>query len=132
MHVVITGTSRGIGLELTRLALDAGHQVLAVARRPQDSAGIAALQASAGDRLKTLAADLLDPDAPRFIAGAMQDSSAVDVLINNAGILRETARREDFMDSFAVNTVAPFEITQALLPWLRKSTQPRVIHVTSK
>ncbi len=36
------------------------------------------------------------------------------------------------MDSFAVNTVAPFEITQALLPWLRKSTQPRVIHVTSK
>ncbi|HWL62836.1 MAG TPA: SDR family oxidoreductase [Steroidobacteraceae bacterium] len=132
MHVVVTGTSRGIGLELVRLALEAGHQVVAVARRPQDSAGLAALQAAGGDRLKTLAADLLDPGAPALIAGAVRESAAVDVLVNNAGILRETARREDFMDSFAVNTVAPFAITQALLPSLRKSSQPRVIHVTSK
>jgi NAD(P)-dependent dehydrogenase (short-subunit alcohol dehydrogenase family) len=132
MHVVVTGTSRGIGLELVRLALEAGHQVLAVARRPQDSAGLAALQAAAGSRLKTLAADLLDPGAPALIAGAVKDAGAVDVLVNNAGILRETARREDFMDSFTVNTVAPFEVTQALLPSLRKSSQPRVIHVTSK
>ncbi len=87
MHVVITGTSRGIGLELTRLALDAGHQVLAVARRPQDSAGLAALQAAGGDRLKTLAADLLDPGVPALIAGAVHESAAVDVLVNNAGIL---------------------------------------------
>lgn len=133
MHVVVTGTSRGIGLELVRLALDAGHQVLAVARRPQDSAGLAELKVAAGDRLKMLTADLLEPGAAEFIAGEVQGSGGVvDLLVNNAGILRETARREDFMDSFAVNAVAPFEITQALLPWLRRSTQPRVIHVTSK
>lgn len=131
MQVVITGASRGIGLELTRIAVDGGHQVLAVARRPLDSAGLATLQAVAGARMQVLAADLLDPGAAGLIAGAVQGFSAVDVLVNNAGLLIEGTRQEDFMTSFAINAVAPFGITQALLPWLRRSTQPRVIHVTS-
>jgi NAD(P)-dependent dehydrogenase (short-subunit alcohol dehydrogenase family) len=36
------------------------------------------------------------------------------------------------MASFAVNSVAPFEVTQALLPLLRKSSRPRVAHITSR
>lgn len=132
MQVVITGTSRGIGLELTRIAIDAGHQVLAVARRPPESGGLAALQSASGGRLQTLAADLQDPGAAELIARTAQDLGTVDVLVNNAGILRESIRHEDFMTSFAVNTVAPFEITQALLPLLRRSARARVVHLTSR
>lgn len=132
MRVVITGCSRGLGLELARIALGAGHQVLAVARDPHASAGLAALSAGSGTRLQVVGADLIDPAAPAVIAAALSDWEAVDLLVNNAGILLETARREDFLTSFAVNTVAPFEVTQALLPLLRKSANPRVIHLTSK
>ena len=131
MQVVITGTSRGIGLELARIALGAGHQVLAVARRPQESPGLASLMSAAGTRLQLLAADLLDPRSAGLIVASVRDIGVVDVLVNNAGILRDTARHEDFMESFAVNAVAPFEITHALLPCLRKSGDPRVVHVTS-
>jgi len=132
MKIVITGVSRGIGLELTRAALAAGHEVLAVARQPESSVELTGLQGQYGDRLKVLAADLKDAGAASRIAAATAGWNAVDLLLNNAGILRNTDTREDFIDTFAVNTIAPFELTQALLPQLRKSAHARVVHVSSK
>lgn len=132
MNVVITGTSRGIGLELARMALDAGHRLLAVARAPEKSEGLTALARQHGGRMTLLAADLREAGAGAAIASASSAWDAVDVLVNNAGILRETAAREDFMESFAVNCVAPYEVTQALLPLLRRSADPKVVHITSK
>lgn len=132
MNVVITGTSRGIGLALARIALAAGHRLLAVARAPEDSPTLAALARQYPGQAAFLAADLRDERAARDIAVAVHAWDAVDVLVNNAGILRESATRADFMDSFAVNAVAPFEVTQALLPMLRRSSSPRVVHLTSR
>jgi len=132
MQVVITGTSRGIGLALTRLALEAGHHVLAAARDPERSTGIGALRQQHGDRLRLATVDVRDPQAGPAIAKALAPGTAVDILIHNAGILREGSAREDFIESFTVNTIAPFEITQALLPLLRKAKQPRVMHLSSK
>ncbi len=58
--------------------------------------------------------------SPRPVAGW----DAVDLLLNNAGIMRNTDTREDFLDTFAINTIAPFELTQALLPKLRSPRIP--------
>jgi NAD(P)-dependent dehydrogenase (short-subunit alcohol dehydrogenase family) len=132
MRVIITGTSRGIGLELAQNALHAGHELLAVARQPARSAGLTRLASQFGERVRIVAADLREPAAAGTIAAAVPDREAVDVLVNNAGILRQRAGREDFMESFTVNAVAPFELTCALLPLLKKSAQPRVVHITSK
>ncbi len=132
MKIVITGVSRGIGLELARAALKAGHEVLAVARQPAASDGLAALQREHGSRLKVLAAELTDAGAADAITAATAGWGAVDLLLNNAGIYRRTDTREDFIDTFAVNTIAPFELTQALLSQLRKSAHPRVVHVSSR
>lgn len=132
MKIVITGVSRGIGLELARAALQAGHEVLAVARHPEASQGLAALQKEHGDRLKVLALELTDAGAAGAITAAVAGWDAVDLLLNNAGIMRNTDTREDFVDTFAINTIAPFELTQALLPKLRKSAHPRVVHVSSR
>lgn len=131
MKVLITGVSRGIGLELARLALGAGHQVLAVARQSQGSAVLAEMARSHGGQFEVMGADLRDAGSAEAIAAAVKDRG-LDVLLNNAGVLREGETREDFMESFAVNTVAPFEVTRALLPQLRKSANARVVHVTSK
>ncbi|MGE4132233.1 MAG: SDR family oxidoreductase [Bdellovibrionales bacterium] len=132
MNVVITGTSRGIGLELTYLALVEGHKVAAVAREPDQSKGLQALFKEYPLQLEIITADVSQPDGVQKILDAVKSWGKVDVLINNAGILRKDDTRQDFIDSFQVNSIAPYEVTMALLPLLQKGDQPRVINVTSK
>lgn len=132
MNVVITGASRGIGLHLTRQALERGDFVLAIARRPQGSEALKELAEKFGGQLSLLALNLKDAEAPERIAAAVEGWNAVDVVINNAGILLQGERLEDFMESFHVNSVLPYFVSQALAPMLKKSSQPRVIQLTSK
>ena len=124
MNILITGVSRGIGLELARQALTEGHSVIGVAR-----AVTVELERLKG--IHVVIADLLDPAAPAKITKALQDWTFVDILVNNAGIMRAGVTTEDFMLSFQVNSVAPFIMTKALTPWLRKSGAPCVINITS-
>lgn len=131
MNIVITGTNRGIGLELTRQALAKGHTVLAVARKPDESAGLQELRAQHADRLQTLAVDLKHPEAPAKIQSAVKAWPAVDILVNNAGIMRSKTTVEDFLESFHVNSVVPYLVTEALLPQLKKSRSPKAVHMTS-
>ena len=125
MNVVITGTSRGIGYELTRQALGRGDRVLAIAR---DVARVREL----GPGVETLALDLTTSEAGAQIAKALGAWGEVDVLINDAGVYRQGTTTEDFLHSFHVNSVAPFIVTEAALPWLKKSKAPKAVHVTSK
>lgn len=131
MNVIITGTSRGIGLELTRQALEMGWKVLAVARKPNESKGLNDLAGQYGARLQTAQADFADSAAASKITQALESWPHVDLLINNAGILRQGITGEDFAQSFQINSVAPFLVTKAVVPWLKKSADPKVTHVTS-
>ena len=132
MRVIVTGASRGIGLELVRLALRQGHEVLAVARSAASSTGLSGLASDHGEKLRIAEADLADARAVEAIGGAIRDWVALDLLLNNAGVLREGAAREDFTESFLVNAIAPFEVTRAMLPRLKLSTNPRVVSLTSR
>ncbi len=131
MKAVITGTSRGIGLELAQLALTKGFDLIAVARSPEKSKGLLKLKGDFKDKIEIVTADLNDPDAVDQVAAMVKDWGVVDILVNNAGIMRQGVSREDFLQSFLVNSVVPFELTTALLPFLKKSKQPRAAHVTS-
>jgi NAD(P)-dependent dehydrogenase (short-subunit alcohol dehydrogenase family) len=131
MNVIITGASRGIGLKLTKLALEHGDQVLAVARKPAESPGLAELLKKHAKNLEVLAADLTDPETPQKISATVTAWPQVDVLINNAGVYRKGETLDDFLNSFHVNSVAPFLLCKALLPKLRKAGAAKVAHVTS-
>lgn len=124
MNVVITGTSRGIGHELTHQALKKGHRVLAVARDPRRCQDL-------GGQIETLALDLTEETAAEKIARAVEGWGSVDVLINNAGIYRAETGTQRFLESFHVNTVVPFQVTTALLPHLKKAKAAKVTHITS-
>lgn len=132
MKVVITGTSRGIGLALASRVVAAGHELLAVARQPDRSPGLMALADQHAGRVRLHAADLREPQAAASIAGAAGALGAVDVLVNNAGILLQGDGPDDFAASFRINSVAPFEVTRALLPLLQQTGNPRAVHITSK
>lgn len=130
MKILITGTSRGIGLELTRQALQRGDSVVAIARTPESSKGLLELKKQFNGTLELVAMDVTSETAPQIIADVV--GKELDVLINNAGVLLNGENSSDFMESFRVNSVAPFLLTKALLPALKNSSQPKVIHITSK
>jgi NAD(P)-dependent dehydrogenase (short-subunit alcohol dehydrogenase family) len=133
MNVVITGASRGIGLELTRQALQRGDQVMAVARQPERSKPLQDLRRSHQRQLEIFTADLSYPESPgKILLGTERWMGHVDVLINNAGILKQGEVMRDFVESFQINAVMPFMVTRALVPLLKKSQAPRVVNITSK
>jgi NAD(P)-dependent dehydrogenase (short-subunit alcohol dehydrogenase family) len=132
MKAVITGASKGIGLELCRCALTQGHEVLAVSRTASSSPGLQQLRSDFSAKLKTLDLDVASPNAGERILHATKEWTGIDVLINNAGVLKDSIAEEDLMESFRINSVAPFLLTHTLLSKLQKAAKPIVTQITSR
>lgn len=131
MYIVITGASRGIGLELTRLALSDEHNVLAIARKPEESTELMKLR-SDYPKCEILKVDILEADAHQTIRDAIESWPKVDVVINNAGIYEKDLSIADFEKTFLTNTIKPFFITKALFDKLKKSERPLSLQISSQ
>ncbi len=138
-RVFLTGVSRGIGRAIARLFLDEGAEVLGVAR---DEARLAAARDELGIRgAGRFDAFVLDVTAPNAPAQAVERIAArwgaLDILINNAAVMTEGPRTfEDepagtLEQTLEVDLMAPFRLSNALLPLLRRGREPRIVHVTS-
>ena len=136
-HIIVTGGTSGVGLETARLLVAAEGNVLVVG---SDAArGAAAEQtlnkaATGTGRATYVQADLASLQDVRALAATITSRlDRLDVVINNAGIVT-TERRETvdgFERTFAINYLAAFALTNALLPLLRKSAPSRVISLTA-
>src|SRR5256714_1630238 len=118
---LITGSSRGFGLELTRAVLESGDRVLATARHPEQ---LTDLLAGFGDRGRAAALDVTDPVAARAAVQAAVDAvGGLDVVVNNAGYANSAAIEEMDEDDFRAQIEANFfgvvNVTRAALPVLR-------------
>jgi len=139
--IVITGASRGLGLEWVRqLSQDSNNFVIAVVRN-QGKAGL--LKPLLGDRVAIVEGDVSDVDSFPTIAEkiAKIGGGKVDLLINNAGVMVGTGASatngiskssvEEWEQEFRVNVVGLVFFTIALIPLLEKSSEKRVVNVTS-
>src|SRR3954462_1024358 len=118
---LITGSSRGFGLELTRAVLESGDRVLATARRPEQ---LTDLLAGFGDCGRAAALDVTDPVAARAAVQAAVDAvGALDVVVNNARYANNAAIEEmdedDFRAQIEANLFGVVNVTRAALPVLR-------------
>jgi NAD(P)-dependent dehydrogenase (short-subunit alcohol dehydrogenase family) len=137
LRYVITGAGRGIGLELTRQALERGVEVVAVVRDPAKSKELQTLAREREGLLRLVQADVTQWADVETLAREVSKSGSIDVLINNAGAFLDG--EDDFRNlelnkvarSFEVNSIGPMRVTQALLPLLEKSKDPKVVHITS-
>jgi NAD(P)-dependent dehydrogenase (short-subunit alcohol dehydrogenase family) len=135
---LITGSNRGIGLETAHRLARRGFSVVIAAR--DEATG---RRATEDIRARAGTADFLSLDvsnsesirnaATRFASIA----DRLDVLVNNAGIYPDggltilTLPRDRLTETFQTNAFGPLEVTQAFLPYLRRSTAARVINVSS-
>src|SRR5579863_1442931 len=119
--VLITGASGGIGYELARLFARDRHNLVLVARSVDKLAQVSAELQKGRVTVKTIALDLAQPLAPKFLFDQLQSEGvAVDILVNNAGFgtFGEFAgmNAEDILGQIALNITALTELTRLFLP----------------
>lgn len=132
--ILITGATDGIGFETAKILVAKGHKVLLHGRNPEKLAKVAdALAAIAGQvGTESYVADLsVLADVEALAKAAAENHKTLDVLINNAGVLktRETVTRDGLDVRFVVNSIAPFLLTERLLPLFTPSS--RIINLSS-
>ncbi len=131
---VVTGATSGIGKAAATALARLGATVVMVGRdRGRTEAAAAEIAAVSASPPQTEIADLASLEQVRGLAGRLAGLERIDVLINNAGlVLGERRVTPDGLEHvFAVNHLAPFLLTNLLLPKLTASAPARVITVTS-
>jgi NAD(P)-dependent dehydrogenase (short-subunit alcohol dehydrogenase family) len=129
---MITGAGRGLGVDIAKAALAAGHNVVATGRNP------AAVTAALGEADNLLVAKLdvtNSDDATAAVAAAVERFGGVDVLVNNAasfyaGFFEELTAEQ--MDRQITTTlIGPMNVTRAALPIMRKQRSGHVVTISS-
>src|SRR5919197_6666305 len=134
--VLITGGSRGLGLQLARQFGLEGARVLLAARdqaeldRARDDLRERGIEAS------TFACDLTDrAQAERLVDQVVQRYGTIDVLVNNAGIIQvgplEHMRPSDFEEAMAVHFWGPLHTILAAIPVMRRQGGGRIVNISS-
>jgi NAD(P)-dependent dehydrogenase (short-subunit alcohol dehydrogenase family) len=128
----ITGAGRGMGADIAKAALAAGHSVVASGRNPD------AVSKAVGDadNLLVVKLDITDPqDAETAVKAALDRFGRIDVLVNNAGNFYagffEEISPEDFRAQVETNLFGPVNVTRAMLPVMRAQRSGLVVTISS-
>jgi NAD(P)-dependent dehydrogenase (short-subunit alcohol dehydrogenase family) len=130
---LITGVHRGIGFELAKQAIANGDRVYGSVRHQKHADAIAV---QLGTGFTPLIFDVTDSAGIQEAAESLDVT--IDILINNAGIIGPSKQStlamdfDGFAETLAINTLAPLVVTQAFLPQLRRSKNPRIMTISSK
>ena len=143
MRAFITGANRGLGLELTRQYLERGDQVFAACRQLASATELQTLKQQYADRLVLLPLDVTSATSiAAAVASTQENTEALDVLINNAGVYPHAGSgddhqrlgqltHDDAMETMQVNAIGPLLVSQALLPLLRAGHKGRILSISS-
>jgi len=137
-NILITGSNRGIGLELTKQFADAGWRIFATCRHPAEAEHLRQL----AERYESISIHRLDVTVLEDIKAITLEmkGTPLDILYNNAGIYLEPdyqlpaiggIRYDEWMRTFQVNTLGAVRMTEALLDNVAMSTKRLIVAMTS-
>ena len=134
--VLITGSTDGIGKLTGTKLVQQGHEVYLHGRNPEKLSTVISeiKEKTKNENVKGFVADFSDLDAVKQMAHQIQrELSKIDVLINNAGVYNSSkSQNDDGLDMrFVVNYLAPFLLTNELLPLLKQGEKSRIINLSS-
>jgi len=134
--ILITGANRGLGLELVKQFIGDNYLVYGTARNPESATELKATGAT------VLQLDVTSQESIEEMAAALE-GQPIDILFNNAGYFGpnkigekmdgiDSITREEIEACFAVNTMGPIFVTQALMPNLRAGKSKKVINMSTR
>ena len=128
----VTGAGRGMGVDIVKAALAAGHAVVATGR---NTAAVARAVGSANDLLVVKLDVTSSDDAKAAVAAAVKHFGRIDVLVNNAGNFYagffEEIPPEDFRAQVETNFFGTVNVTRAVLPVMRAQRHGLVVTISS-
>jgi len=131
----ITGANRGIGAGIAKAFASEGIHLGLFARNVQQCEDVAKqIRASADVRISVQRIDFAQPDTlPPAVSRAVENLGGVDILINCAGGAKRghfhEVSDEDWETCFSVKPLGLIRMTRAVLPYLSRSNQPRIINL---
>lgn len=133
---VVTGASRGIGLDVSKRLCAEGASVLLVARGEEGLAQAAQTAAVAGGEAAALALDVTEAGAAeRIVDEATERFGQVDVLVNNAGQAKWRKLADvpdaDWQTAWDLNVMAPMRLMRAAAPGMAERGWGRIVNVSS-
>lgn len=135
--ILVTGANRGIGKEAVRQLAHAGHKTILVGRNSEAVKTAVAELAAEKITTDSFVADVQDAAAvAKLTAYITEKYGKLDVLVNNAGVYLDGKKPENtnaqtILETFEINTLGPFQMTEAFAPLLKKSGDGRVINLSS-
>lgn len=133
--VLVTGSNRGIGLELTKQYLAQGCNVIATCRNPGSAHELQGLMRS--ENLSIFELDVASQPTVEQLKADLSDTP-IDILINNAGVTgggKQPFESIDFdvwLETLSINTLGPMRVSLALLGNLRNGANPRIVSISSE
>ena len=134
--VLISGANRGIGLEFARQYLADRWQVYAACRDPASASELRRLAEDSDEKLRILAMDVAQPASVKAAAAEL-DGQAIDLLLNNAGVIGPRGQTIGNVDYEAwgkvldVNTMGPMRVAEAFVDHVARSDRKLMITLTS-
>jgi NAD(P)-dependent dehydrogenase (short-subunit alcohol dehydrogenase family) len=134
--VLITGATDGLGKAAALLLAERGYRVFAAGRSAAKRAQLDALAREKKLTLETLEMDVCDDASVKApVLSVLDKAGAIDVLINNAGLVYagavEDLRMEDWRRQFETNFFGVVRVTQAVLPHMRERRKGRILMMSS-
>ena len=134
---LVTGGSRGIGAAIVRSLAQAGYAIaFSYRERAREADEACGALTAAGHDVRAFVCDMNDrPACDRLVADVLAAYDRIDVLVNNAGIGQVVPlalmEEEDWDRVMGANLTAPFRITRAVLPVMRKQGAGHIINLSS-
>jgi len=135
-NIVISGANRGIGLEFTRELSNAGHNIFACCRQPENAEALLKM-AQENKNIQVLPLDVCDETSIKNLQTSLK-GQAIDWLINNAGISGESGvtigniHADNFLRLLHTNCVGAIQLADALLDNIVISNDKLVVNITSR
>lgn len=128
-HIIVTGASKGIGLELVKLFSNQGHKIIALSRNTSH------LKSLSLEHVTSLDFDITKEEQNNILNDTVKNvfSNRVDILINNAGLLANssfnTTTLETFKSIYNTNVYGVVNMTQQALPYM--DNKGHVVNISS-